>query len=67
MPEGENSKLLYHKIKYTFWSLDPRRDAGVATIKINKKYTEILSFPMYCKHFVFTEEADGYDNVKDFG
>jgi len=39
---------------------DPRRDAGVATIKIKKKYTEILSFPMYCKHFVFNEDADGY-------
>ena len=28
--------------------------------QINKKYTEILSFPMYCKHFVFNEDADGY-------
>ena len=45
---------------YTLSKDDARRDVGVATIKINKKYTEILSFPMYCKHFVFTEDADGY-------
>ena len=30
MPEGKNSKLLYLKIKYTFWSYDPRRVGRVS-------------------------------------